>query len=34
VVDLLEEVHLDENIGVDGEVCPEYVPVPRVVAVL
>ena len=34
VVDLLEEVHLDENVGVDCEVGPIYVPVACVVAVL
>jgi hypothetical protein len=31
VVDLLEEVHPDEDVGVDGEVGPEDVPVSRLV---
>ena len=34
MVDLLEEVHFDEDVGVDGEVGPEDVPIPRLVAEL
>lgn len=34
VVDLLEEVHFDEDIWVDGEVSPVDIPVSSIVTIL
>lgn len=34
VVDLLEEVHFNQHVGVDGKIGPKYVPISGIVAVL
>ena len=34
MIDFLEEMHFDENVGVDGKIGPEDIPISCIVAVL